>query len=136
MKGKIIGAILIVLLLVVGAFLFLHSSQFQVMVPEYQKPPEQMVDAAQGWTEDQRLHFHHTPQGTRLVPYDWFMALEQPCLSLSGCDLLADKTYLARFGFLASPRDSNSIRMGYLLVLPGRKTFMIQKPRRHIQSWD
>jgi len=106
MKGKIIGAILIVLLLVVGAFLFLHSSQFQVVVPEYQKPPEQMVDAAQGWTEDQRLHFHHTPQGTRLVPYDWFMALEQPCFSLSGCDLFADKTYLARFGFLTSPPDS------------------------------
>ena len=102
MNGKIAVAILIVLLLAVGAFLFLHSSKFQVVVPEYQQPPEQLVHAEQGWTEDQRVHFHHTPQGTRLVSYDWFMALEQPCFSLFGCELFADKAYLARFGFLAS----------------------------------
>lgn len=106
MKGKLVGAILIVLVLVVAAFLFLHSRQFQVVVPEYQQPPEQLVRAEQGWTDAQRLQFHHTPQGTRLVPYAWLMALEQPCLSLFGCDLFADKTYLARFGFLASPQDS------------------------------
>src|SRR5712671_1948520 len=98
MNGKVIVAILIVLLLVVGVFLFLHSSQFQVVVPEYQKPPEQMVHAEQRWTEGQRFQFHHTPQGTRLVPYDWFIALEQPCFSLFGCEPFADKTYLARFG--------------------------------------
>src|ERR1700687_5663987 len=106
MKGKVILGILIVLLLAVGAYLFLHSSQFTVVVPAYQKPPEQLVHAEQGWTEDQRLHFHHTPQGTRLVRYDWFMALEQPCFSLLGCGLFTDKTYLARFGFLASEPES------------------------------
>jgi mono/diheme cytochrome c family protein len=106
MKGKVIVGILIVLLLVVGAFLFLNSSQFRVVIPEYQTPPEQLVLVDQGWTEDQRLHFHHTPQGTRLVPYEWFMALEQPCFSLFGCEPFADKTYLARFGFLASQPES------------------------------
>jgi hypothetical protein len=55
MNGKVIVAILIVLLLAVGAFLFLHSNKFQVLIPEYQKPPEQMVHAEQGWTEDQRV---------------------------------------------------------------------------------
>src|SRR5216684_9322574 len=106
MNGKVLFAILIVLLLAVGAFLYLNSSQFKVVVPQYQKPPEQLVHVEQGWTEDQRLRFHHTPQGTRLVPYDWFMALEQPCFSLFGCELFADKTYLARFGFLASQVES------------------------------
>ncbi len=106
MKRIGIGAVLIVLLLVGGAYLYLHQPQFQVDVPEYQNPPEQFIRAEQGWTDDQRLHFHHTAQGTRLVPYDWFMALEQPCLSLLGCDLFADKTYLARFGFLSSQSDS------------------------------
>lgn len=106
MKRIAIGAVLVVLLLVGGAYLYLHQPQFQVDVPEYQNPPEQFIRAEQGWTDDQRLHFHHTPQGTRLVPYDWFMALEQPCLSLFGCELLADKTYLARFGFLSSQTDS------------------------------
>ena len=106
MKGTLVGAIVIILLLVGGAYWCLHQPQFQVVVPEYQTPPEQLMHAEQGWTDDERLHFHHTPQGTRLVPYEWFMALEQPCLSLFGCDLFADKTYLARFGFLASPADS------------------------------
>jgi mono/diheme cytochrome c family protein len=98
--------ILIVLLVAVGAYLYLRQPQFRIEIPDYQAPPEQLIRAEQGWTDDQRLHFHHTAQGTRLVPYDWFMALEQPCLSLFGCDLLADKTYLARFGFLSSQPDS------------------------------
>jgi mono/diheme cytochrome c family protein len=106
MKWIAIGAVLFALLLIWGAYLYLHQPQFQVNVPEYQKPPEQLVRVEQGWTDDQRLHFHHTPQGTRLIPYDWFMALEQPCLSLFGCDLFAAKTYLARFGFLSSRTDS------------------------------
>jgi cytochrome c5 len=110
MKRIVIGAVLIVLLLGVGAYLYwnwyLHRPEFQVNVPEYQSPPEKLLRTEQGWTDEQRLHFHHTPQGTRLVPYDWFMALEQPCLSPFGCDLFADKTYLARFGFLSSQKDA------------------------------
>jgi hypothetical protein len=51
-------------------------------MPEYQNPPGHFIRAEQGWTGDQRLHFHHTAQGMRLVPYDWFMAFEQPCWSL------------------------------------------------------
>jgi hypothetical protein len=104
MKRIAIGIALIVLLLVGGAYLYLKA-KFRVDVPEYQAPPAKLVRVEQGWTDDQRLHFHHTPQGTRLVPYDWFMALEQPCLSLFACDLLADKNYLARFGFLSSQSD-------------------------------
>src|SRR5260370_3272634 len=106
MKRIASGAVLIVLLLVGGAYLYLHRPQFQVVVPEYQAATVKLVRVEQGWTNDERLHFRHTPEGTRLVPYEWFMALEQPCLSLFGCDLFADKTYLARFGFLASQADS------------------------------
>jgi hypothetical protein len=105
MKRVAIGMVLVVLLLVVGAYLYLQA-KFRVDVPEYQTPPETLIRVEQGWTDDQRLHFHHTPQGSRLIPYDWFMALEQPCLSLFGCDLFAEKTYLARFGFLNSQKDS------------------------------
>jgi mono/diheme cytochrome c family protein len=106
MNRKVILGILIVLLL--GTYLFLNSSLYSkltVVVPAYQAPPEQLVPLPQGWSPDQQVQFHHTAQGTRLVPYDWFMALEQPCFSLFGCDLFADKTYLARFGFLASTAD-------------------------------
>jgi hypothetical protein len=106
MKRIAIGLVLIILLVVGGAYLYLQQPQFRVDVPEYQPPPEQLVRAEQGWTDDQRLHFHHTSQGTRLIRYEWFVALEQPCLSLLGCDLFADKTYLARFGFLSSQTDA------------------------------
>ena len=105
MKRIAIATVLIVLLLVGGVYLYLSQPQFRVDVPDYQSPPEQLTYAEQGWTDDQRLHFHHTAQGTRLIPYDWFIALEQPCLSLFGCDLFVDKTYLARFGFLSSQTD-------------------------------
>lgn len=106
MNRKVIVGILIVLLL--GAYLFLHSSlysQLTVVVPAYQPPPEQLVHMDQGWSPDQQAQFHHTAQGTRLVPYDWFIALEQPCFSLFGCELFADKNYLGRFGFLTSKAD-------------------------------
>jgi hypothetical protein len=32
----------------------------------------------QGWTEDQRERYYQTSQGTLIMPYDWFLALEQP----------------------------------------------------------
>ena len=31
----------------------------------------------QNWTAEERAQFYSTPQGSRLVPYDWFLALEQ-----------------------------------------------------------
>ena len=112
MKRIAIGVLLVVLLLIGGAYLYLSQPQFRVNVPEYRDPPEQFTYLEQGWTDDQRLQFHHTPQGTRLIHYDWFMALEQPCLSLFGCDLFSDKNYLSRFGFLKSRSDPKLNRDG------------------------
>jgi hypothetical protein len=106
MRRLAIGAVITVLLLAGGAYLYLRQPQFRVDVPDYQNPPEQLIHSQQGWTDDERLRFHHTPQGTRLAPYNWFIALEQPCLSLFGCELFSDKIYLARFGFLSSQTDS------------------------------
>lgn len=79
-------------------------SDLRVDIPEYEAPGK-LVRLEQGWSEQEWLQFHHTPQGTRLVRYTWFMALEQPCLSLFECDLFSDPVYLARFGFLASTKD-------------------------------
>ena len=61
----------------------------------------------QNWSDDERFWFHHASQGTSTlpVPYDWFVALEQPNLSLFGDPgLLKDSDYLRRFGFIPSPR--------------------------------
>jgi len=32
----------------------------------------------QGWTADQREKYYQTPQGSLIIPYSWFLALEQP----------------------------------------------------------
>ncbi|MCI0753549.1 c-type cytochrome [Teichococcus vastitatis] len=34
--------------------------------------------ATQGWTEIQRSEWYEATQGSRLIPYDWLVALEQP----------------------------------------------------------
>jgi mono/diheme cytochrome c family protein len=100
-------AFLLILSVLLAAFpAFVHGklAALNVDVPHYQRPPE-VVRLDQNWTDAQRKRFHHTPQGTRLVPYEWFKALEQPCLSPFGCDLFADQAYLDRFGFIRSEAD-------------------------------
>ena len=78
--------------------------QITVSLPEYERPPE-LVRLEQNWTTEQRNTFHFTAQGTRLIPYDWFMALEQPCFNPFGCGMFADPAYLSRFGFIPGDHD-------------------------------
>lgn len=101
---RIVLFAVLALVLVAAALVYPKLDQYRVHIPEYQRPAE-IVWAQQNWSEAQRLRFHHTPQGTRLMPYAWFMALEQPCFSLSGCDLFSDTAYLSRFGFLPGKKD-------------------------------
>lgn len=61
----------------------------------------------QNWSNDARFWFHHASQGTSTipVPYGWFVALEQPSIHLfSDPPLLTDPAYMARMGFISSPR--------------------------------
>lgn len=85
-------------------FVSTRLDDYRVVLPEFQRPPE-VVELDQNWTDEQRQQFHHTAQGTRLVPADWFRALEQPCFSPLGCGMLADPAYLSRFGFIPSHAD-------------------------------
>jgi len=78
--------------------------QLTVDLPEYDRP-SQLVRLDQNWTDAQRTTFHFTPQGTRLLPYDWFMALEQPCFNPFGCGMFAAPEYLSRFGFIPGEED-------------------------------
>ena len=55
----------------------------------------------QGWTDQYsyRQKFYHTTQGTKLVPYKWFLALEQP----AGGGLMRDDIYLDSLRFIPNP---------------------------------
>jgi hypothetical protein len=62
----------------------------------------------QGWTQDERVTFYFTSQGSQLVPYDWFLALEQA----GGESFFHDSENLAKFGFLPHPKDSTHNKHG------------------------
>lgn len=70
-----------------------------------QKPIQQWTTLQQnwepGWEVGQAQWFHHASQGTKMVPYDWFMALEQPGVLFSQ-EPFSDTAYLERFGFIPS----------------------------------
>lgn len=78
----------------------------------------------QNWSLKDRHWFHHASQGTATfpVPYEWFMALEQPRLHLfSRPGMMKDSAYLESFGFIPSPQsiqtDATTLRrFGYANV--------------------
>ena len=84
---------------------FLPGSVGAVLPPAlpHEKPIQAVHWLDQNWTKEDSAWFHHASQGTEIlpVPFDWFMALEQPGLTLlSAPDLLTDSAYLARMGFI------------------------------------
>jgi len=84
-------------------------------MPAYR--PVEVSFGKQNWSPDQRAWFYHTAQGTVLLPYKWFLALEQPEVKLfATVPKFADAAYLARFGFLpdaASPQNPNGLPVGF-----------------------
>src|SRR4051812_2023003 len=96
--------------LVVAAGLTAGCDKIEALTPPTlpQAPAvKQSVWLNQNWTPDDRFWFHHTSQGTSTfpVPYSWFVALEQPTITLfSAAPLLVDESYLTRFGFIPSPK--------------------------------
>ncbi len=86
-------------------------------LPRY-KEVASLSYADQGWTGDQRTWFYHAAQGTKIVPYAWFMALEQPLLvpPPAAAPPFAAPTYLARFGFIpdpVSPANPDALPVGF-----------------------
>ncbi|MFZ0869012.1 MAG: di-heme-cytochrome C peroxidase [Candidatus Sulfotelmatobacter sp.] len=74
---------------------------FTVELPTYQSI-DNAVWLDQNWTTEQRDWFHHADQGTQTfgIPYEWFIALEQPPFSSTDSGLLSDPLYLDGYGFI------------------------------------
>lgn len=90
-------------------------SQLKVLFvkrPSETMPAYQPVDVKflnQNWSASQRQSFYHTNQGTEIMPYKWFLALEQPGIKLFGTvPKVTDGDYLARFGFLPNAADAGN----------------------------
>ncbi|KAA2212025.1 di-heme-cytochrome C peroxidase [Teichococcus oryzae] len=76
-------------------------------LPDYDPPDSVTYLDAQNWRPEQREWFYHTSQGTKVMPYAWFLALEQPRASWPGpAPRFATPEHLARFGFIPSAPSS------------------------------
>jgi hypothetical protein len=84
----------------------LLPASLAILLPPPLPPAKQIASIHwldQNWTKADSEWFHYASQGTATlpIPYDWFMALEQPGLTLFGAPgLLRDEAYLARMGFI------------------------------------
>lgn len=80
-------------------------------------PVAEVLSADQNWSAYQSEWFYHTAQGTELMPYAWFMALEQPNLKPFGTVPKFHETeYLVRFGFFpdaASSENPEGLPVGF-----------------------
>jgi len=103
-KISLAVAAVTVMLLAGGRYVY---DNFTVEVPDYH-PIQQTVWLPQNWTAEQRDWFHHADQGTQTfgIPYEWFLALEQPPLSSTDSGLLSDPLYLDRYGFIPDSTDA------------------------------
>ncbi|HMI51829.1 MAG TPA: di-heme-cytochrome C peroxidase [Candidatus Saccharimonadales bacterium] len=99
-------AIFICVAVIIGAFAgakWWHDN-LEIQLPTY-APTGTVVWLNQNWTPQQRDWFYHADQGTQTfgIPYEWFIALEQPALALRNPGLLSDPAYLDRYGFISTP---------------------------------
>ncbi len=70
--------------------------------PLAKQPPPVFLD--QGWSAATRAAFYQTTQGSRMLPYEWFLHLEQP----GSLELYRDAENMRRMGFLVdNPSGTN-----------------------------
>src|SRR5215831_12604449 len=63
------------LVVVCATLIFGFTIQNSLRVPAIERPSN-VVYLQQNWTDELRRDYYHTAQGSYLVPYTWFLALE------------------------------------------------------------
>src|SRR6202521_4364569 len=104
-------AAFVVCVLAVAIFT-IHNS---LEVPKIERPRD-VTWLPQNWTEDQRRRYYHAAQGSELLPYAWFLALEQPRLSLRGAPPFRNDAYVQGFGFIpdeAYEQNPDGVAVGF-----------------------
>jgi hypothetical protein len=96
----LVAAALLYMVFVVNELGSVPVPKFEAVKPENPKHLSEEQGWPEGWKPNQAQWFHHASQGTRILPYLWFVNLEKPTLLPSG--KIIDPGYLERFGFLTS----------------------------------
>ena len=77
------------------------------------EPITKTVFLEQNWTADQRAWFYSTPQGSQLIPYDWFLVLEQA----DSMTLFRDTKNILKYRHLPqspSPSNPDGLPVGFV----------------------
>jgi hypothetical protein len=137
MKRILIAVAVIAVILVVLGAMWWHYNRddLTVELPNY-PPTNKAVWLTQNWTPEQRAWFHHADQGTQTfgIPYEWFIALEQPALSLTTPGLLCDSTYLDRYGFIPSSENPRRTELPVGFAHGGKVLDVSGAPLRNPQT--
>jgi hypothetical protein len=59
----------------------------------------------QGWTQQQRQAFYETPQGSYLIPFKWYLALEQPDVKKR----FSRKNHIKKFNYLIKTKNDGDV---------------------------
>ena len=96
-KSMLAKRIPVILLALALAVVFLAATGYRFLFPVLPKvsPPKEVVRLDQGWTPDQREKYYQTAQGSLIIPYSWFIALERP--ELGNHEAFASDENLARY---------------------------------------
>jgi hypothetical protein len=73
-----------------------------------------VVTLDQGWSSDETLDFYNTSQGSQLLPYSWFLALEQD----NNSELFRDNKNIMHFGYIPQAptpgRNPDGLAIGFV----------------------
>ena len=115
LKSKTTKPAILVIGLITSVFA-LQGCIFQSSDKE-QVPAEdeyETLSLEQGWDRDQRLDFYNTSQGSQLIPYSWFMALEQADNEV----FFLDDKNIRRLGYIPQKpipgRNSDGLPIGFV----------------------
>lgn len=79
-----------------------HARIHLTVSPGDQGWPKRMIHLEQGWEPKERQRYYATAQGSKMIPYDWFLALEQP----DSQALLRETQHIEGLRYLSNPARS------------------------------
>src|SRR6266481_1541527 len=92
-------ALLSLLAVFAAAIVLVFTIHNSLEVPNVERPGS-VAWLPQNWTDDQRHRYYHIAQGSELLPYSWFLALEQPKFTITGAPPFKQDAHMQRFGFI------------------------------------
>jgi hypothetical protein len=99
-KGKAITAGAVVVLLAVGIGGWKIYNYFFPELPDSVRVYDfYRLNRPKTWTDERRQWYYHTSQGSQVMPYDWFVALEQA----DNRKLFIDNDFMSRMRFVPDP---------------------------------